>query len=416
MSGIVFEVNNGLASENCQKLYLDPMTADVHFVFSMSAKNISSHKIILSVGSPVFHAMFYGSLPEKGDVVIKDASPGAFKEFLQFFYLSKVQLSSEHIFQVANLCKKYAVNEGLKLCEAPIMQSLTINNMCTGYAAALLLNMKIVIEFCERKIKQEATKILKSADFLDCDHMLLDKILQLVSSKCSALDIVGTLMAWAKAECIREKMPGIPANLREQLNHSYHRIPFHELSHEQFARHIVMYPGFFTNTDLETIVLKILSKKAHMSALTYPEPLVRRLDCDRQVDNSSVDFYIHLSMPNSSFFIANKDLFLTELYLAKSSLPNDLVGQVTIFPRSQPISTEHEFVLSSGKETHLILPTPVKIDANTEYGIRLNAPMGSIGFKRRPLNQCVKLRDDINIRFINDQGMVTRLVFQQPIG
>lgn len=52
---------------------------------------------------------------------------------------------------------------------------------------------------------------------------------------------------------------------------------------------------------------------------------------------------------------------------------------------------------------------PVAIDANIECGIRLNASIKNIGFKRRPLNQAIKLNNDIKIRFCNDKGIVTVL-------
>lgn len=417
----VFLKSVDVARRCTEKLYLNSKTADVHFVFGTDPAHIQevpAHKNVLSTGSQVFNAMFYGPCKELGDILIRDASAEAFKEFLQMFYLNKVRLTSEHIADVANLCKKYEVDDGLKACEGPFKRSLTNSDMCSGLGIAILLEMSNIINFCEREIKENAEEILKTSDFLDCDRKLFNRILQLVPLKCNALTLVEASMAWPKAECERKMILPTPANLRKQLNDSISWIPFHELTKEQFELHMTTYEEFFINRDLQSIILKTMelwTKKKLMNTWTYPEEQLRRLDCDRQVANSSVYFSINVPMPYSSFFVSNRTLILTEFFIAKSSLPVDLVCLVTISTRCRFSLIEQEFVLSSDKEAHIILQKAISIDADAEYGIRFSAAVKSIGFKRKPLNQIVKLQENINIRFINDKGIVTRLVFQQSV-
>ncbi|XP_055305932.1 BTB/POZ domain-containing protein 3-like [Sitodiplosis mosellana] len=167
MADNVFD--NHLTRNKSENLYLDSKTADVKFVFGAGTDHVETvpaHKSILSIVSPMFDKMFYGSLPEPGDVPIVDASAAAFKEFLQFFYLNKVQLTPEHIIDVSNLCKKYELVEGLAICENPLQKSFSIDEMCSGYALAILLEITNTIQFCEKKIKLNAEAILKSTSFL----------------------------------------------------------------------------------------------------------------------------------------------------------------------------------------------------------------------------------------------------------
>lgn len=133
---------------NCGRLYLDSKTADVHFIFgadSSPCERIPAHKNILSVGSPAFEAMFYGSLIEKGDVQIVDATAAEFKEFLQFFHRSKVQLTNKNIVNVTYLCKKYEMTDALQICETFFQQNLFINDVCEVYSLASFLEL----ESCE---------------------------------------------------------------------------------------------------------------------------------------------------------------------------------------------------------------------------------------------------------------------------
>lgn len=167
------------------ELYLNPKGADVNFVFDADTdhpQKLPAHKIILSLDSPVYDRMFFGSMQEKGDVLIVDATIAAFKEFLQFFYCNEVSLSSINVIYVTNLCKKSEMNEFLKPCETALQDSLAMNDMCWGYSIAQLLEQENLSRFCEEKIKTYAAKIITSESFLECDIKILSKILAMVSS------------------------------------------------------------------------------------------------------------------------------------------------------------------------------------------------------------------------------------------
>ena len=56
---------------------------DSTYVFSGKPEMIQSHKFMLISASPVFWSMFCGELNEKGDIVVSDVEPQAFKEMLR---------------------------------------------------------------------------------------------------------------------------------------------------------------------------------------------------------------------------------------------------------------------------------------------------------------------------------------------
>lgn len=85
----------------------------MHFVFEVDdvEKRVAVHKCILSAGSPVFHAMFYGKLKKNGDGKIGDASAKRFADFLSF-YLSEVKINKENVVEIMDLSNKYDIPEG----------------------------------------------------------------------------------------------------------------------------------------------------------------------------------------------------------------------------------------------------------------------------------------------------------------
>lgn len=95
-----------------QKLYLDDKTADICFLFETNGGGIDripAHKLILTTGSQVFETMFYGSIPEGNEVKISNGNSAAFKEFLQFFYLDEITMTTENIADVINFVKQYGI-------------------------------------------------------------------------------------------------------------------------------------------------------------------------------------------------------------------------------------------------------------------------------------------------------------------
>ncbi|XP_031633721.1 BTB/POZ domain-containing protein 6-A-like, partial [Contarinia nasturtii] len=267
MSTKVFKGNNKLLMRSGERLYLHSKTADMSFVFEIDGdltEHVPAHKIMLSAGSPVFEAMFFGSIKETGDVQIVDASPAAFREFLQFFYLGSVQLTPENIFTVTNLCHKYEVADGLLLCETGMLKTLSVtDNMCSGYELALLLELQKVIKFCEQKITESLEGVLNSIDFLNCNEVMLKRIVQLVQlSKGSASLIVNGCMAWANNKCQQKNVETTTENLKKEFGSLLVEIPslVAELSKEEFAQFAVSNKGLLSDIDLERIILSLMMR------------------------------------------------------------------------------------------------------------------------------------------------------------
>ncbi|XP_031633828.1 uncharacterized protein LOC116347390 [Contarinia nasturtii] len=520
MNGKIYTVTNKSTTQVCTKLYLDARTSDVNFVVEFNADHsvtIPAHKSILSIGSNVFDAMFYGPMKEKGDIKIVDAPADAFEEFLQFFYLQKVRLTSKNVVPVTKLCHKYELVDGLKSCGATLQKSLTVDNVCTVYELAVLLELANTIKLCKQKIKehpdevlkstgfmecnqetmsdllelvtlqcnagafvnscmawarnkceqrgvvitpenlrdefdlftivliddilmknlknipctgyaaavhldletvvksyehhiqQNPNTILKSDDFLKCDRKTLDKILELASSKCSPSTVVDASMAWAKAECVRNGLQETPAYLRAQLNDSFHRIPFSDLDKEQFSQHVSGYKRFFNEDDLETIIMQTKSKKAKR---TETAEIIR---CNLRGKKSSS----YISMPFECTVKLNTILHLTEILIGQinGTLSADMNVNATITLRGrksgQPLQLGN-INLSSAFETKIIVPVPVVINPNQEYVLKIDAARWSRGYFVTLTKTVNWKQGDVEIKFSPHSGLISGLVFERP--
>ena len=77
---------------------------------SESKEVISAHKFVLSIGSPVFEAMFYGELAETRDSIeLPDCEYESLLELFRYMYSDEVNLSGSNVMEVLYLAKKYMV-------------------------------------------------------------------------------------------------------------------------------------------------------------------------------------------------------------------------------------------------------------------------------------------------------------------
>lgn len=261
--------------------------------------------------------------------------------------------------------------------------------------------MENIAKYCEKEMKVNATEILKSLDFLNCNHHLFDRILQLVSSECSASDIFDGCIAWAKAKCERERLEVTSVNLRTQLKNSFDRIRFEALSQQRFNQCIKTYEHMFSSTELVAIILKRAEKTS-------------TLVCDRRYENMiSIQPTIN---PITNEFISNTKLLLKKFHIAALASPITS-RDATVFlhnVQTQATITLGTVQLNSNGETCFVLPFHVAIEPKVKYGIRFNFPDARTPlYERRYLRDQVTFECGVKVNFGTGSDMITSLDFER---
>lgn len=144
-------------------------TSDVHIVqFIFERENgvtkIPANKAVLAASSVVFDAMLFGDLREDGDVPIVDATPEAFKEFLQLFY-GQVELTMHNIADVLKLVDKYGVVNCSTNCVEFLKQNLTTDDILWGLHLAVKYHFDDLREHCKLEIQRNYFKVFDMINF-----------------------------------------------------------------------------------------------------------------------------------------------------------------------------------------------------------------------------------------------------------
>lgn len=278
MNSIVYK--NVLSLRDCETFYLNRRNCDVFFVFHANGRiyeKVPAHKSILAVISTVFDDLFYGATAVRGDIVnVCDTTADVFKEFLQFFYLSTVQLTAKNFFNVMQLVAKYGIeNCVLDACSELCEITITLDNICWGYELAILFEHIELQEFCKKFISENAQKIFQSASFLHCESNVLRSIVELDSLECDELTVFDGCLAWAQNACHRERRHNDDTegqHLRQQLGDIFYEIRFGYMNVEDFYKRYCLYKGLFSLDEFEDIISMIALKGKYQSKIFNTRP------------------------------------------------------------------------------------------------------------------------------------------------
>ncbi|RXG71584.1 BTB/POZ domain-containing protein 6-A [Armadillidium vulgare] len=139
-----------------------------------------AHKLILAMASPVFEAMFYGSLADKDEkpIEILDVQPQAFRALLKYLYTDEINfLSFDQVCEICYAAKKYMIPPLVEECTKYIWKDLHPGNVCRAFAFVRLFEEPRLLEQCMQMIKTLTEDVVRDQSFEEVDTNTLKAIL-----------------------------------------------------------------------------------------------------------------------------------------------------------------------------------------------------------------------------------------------
>lgn len=407
---------NRQLSVKMKRLYLHAETADVFFVFENEV--VPAHKNLLAIGSDVFFTMFYGSLKENKEIVIVDATISAFKEFLQFFYLSRVKLTMENICDVMNLGEKYDVTICQLTCEKFLKEMLNVDNVCVAYNLAILFEFDDLRQFCVEKITANADRIFQTSAFLDCSKSVLSHILTLDTLTCPEIEVFHACMAWVRNAANQDVIT--KEHIQSSMGDLFYEIRFGAMTIEEFASLSPMYGQLFSFDEYQDIVQMIVSKQFQSNFFKNQSRQIHWnsdaiIECDRSMNEPIENVYLRYT--ETTTFITNTLLLLGELVFSPLYLRKELPIEVTIYEVAADGMSNILCVQQTELRTvnigsyALSLAKPVMIKPGMKYKIQFDR--GFPNSKGRKLRSHVQIDSNINIQFTGSAGPILRFRFNR---
>ncbi|XP_055347876.1 BTB/POZ domain-containing protein 6-like isoform X2 [Paramacrobiotus metropolitanus] len=204
-----------------------------------AARVFKAHKYIVSIRSPVFYRMFYGSVPEKGPQVdIPDCIPDAFANMLSCMYtdaVDKDNLTMDNVFPTIRCADKYDLPQLTAICSDFVAAQLNAQNCIAILEQAVQWQADHVVEECLQLVEMETDLILRSESFTTITHDILKMILQRRVLSAEENVVYMAVDRWAVEACKRNGLEPSGGNCRQVLSDALFLVRFPLLSGPQLA-------------------------------------------------------------------------------------------------------------------------------------------------------------------------------------
>ena len=226
---------------------------------------ISAHKLVLSISSPVFEAMFYGELAETTDSIeLPDCEYESLLELLRYMYSDDVILSGSNVMGVLYLAKKYMVPSLAEKCTEYLKNNLDPSNVFSILPSAQKYEEKSLVDRCWKVIDKQTGEAVKSEAFATIERCLLEAVVVRDTLNIKEVDLFKAVNLWATNECERQGLTTNGENKRRTLGESIVKgIRFPVMKQDEFAN-IVLESKILTPEEV------IAFFKYYSSALNSP--------------------------------------------------------------------------------------------------------------------------------------------------
>ena len=166
---------------------------------------IPAHKVVLSICSPVFFAMFCGELAERSDSIdLLDCEYEGVMEMLRYMYSGKAEINENNVMQVLYVTKKYLVDSLADECVLFLREKLDPSNVFCVLSHALQYDEKVLVDQCWEVIDRETEEALKSEGFETIQRSLLEAVVKRDTLTATEIDLFKAVDLWATKECYRQ--------------------------------------------------------------------------------------------------------------------------------------------------------------------------------------------------------------------
>lgn len=244
-----------------KRFYKNEKYSDVEFMLTDRDGNacvIPAHRFLLMSRSNVFEPMLYGDMKEGHKVNITDVSAEAFEEFLQFFYLEKVNLTMHNIGEVLKLIDKYNTRTSdFPSCEKFMTQSVSESSAYEYYALALSFNLSSEVkEVFEKILGQNRRLVFDLGDDVSKSRLVISSMLQSDEFVGEEIDIFKDVIA-------------TPQNIKDELGDLIKYIRFPIMSSKALIDCMKEHPLLLTQEELIDITDYVVHGTPMSQAVVY---------------------------------------------------------------------------------------------------------------------------------------------------
>ena len=224
-------------------IFNNNLFTDVKFVVpkavseGQSKQVISAQKLVLSISSPVFEAMFYGELADTTDSIeLPDCEYDSLLELFRYIYSDEVNLSGSNVTGVLYLAKKYMVPSLADKCTEFLEHNLDPSNVFSILTSAQKYEEKNLVDQCWKVIDEQTEEAVKSDRFATIERSLLEAVVARDTLTIEEVELFKAVDLWATKQCEKQGLAADGATKRRILGEDVTKgIRFPTMKQDDFA-------------------------------------------------------------------------------------------------------------------------------------------------------------------------------------
>lgn len=178
-----------LLSSNLRQLVNEPRMSDVTFRCGKSRQPVHACRALLAVRSPVFRAMFFGGIPEAGDVTLDDVEAEDLLVALAYMYAGELSLDGNNVMSVLYVAKKYQVTGLQHACVQFVKERLTPADACQLLQRTMLLEDDELRRGVLEYVAQNARAVFECDEFALLGAEIVSQIVSLDELYCDEVPL-----------------------------------------------------------------------------------------------------------------------------------------------------------------------------------------------------------------------------------
>ncbi|CAC5375769.1 BTBD3_6 [Mytilus coruscus] len=348
---------------------------------------IKAHKYMLSSRSAVFHTMFEGSLPEKGDIKIPDIDENTFRDILKYMYCDQITITNDNVKEILYAADKYMLAAVKRECETVLKQTAQSEHatkaLQTGYQHNLLDLQRESLDYIEINTKE----CLLSEYALSLSRDCLGLILNSDYLNCTETDICHFIIKWGKHQCKLANLEPSGGNIRDVLGNNLYMIRFQDVDMKLFSKKIAV-SGLLTNDETVSIYQSHFGEVSKIFSNIPRYPVTQR-------ETYTVNRYEQISQPmattgiQSIIFLSDNDIWLKGVHIflpyveqsygygySTGTVSNNINLSIQILNDSNEEKIRHDQRMTYGQNYDKVLEVnfskPVHINSRRDYTIQMN--------------------------------------------
>jgi len=187
----------GLSRDLCAGLFSDEATSDV--TLCVQGERLPAHRALLAARSPVFRAMFFGSMKERcqDEVEVSTFAAPTMRLLLRFVYAGCLEdVHLEDMVPLMACADHYGVSVLRDTIGNHLRDSITPETACTVLALARSYQQEAVTERYLAFILTHAQQVTRTEGFLHLDAAVLAKVLEADEARIEEIDLFKALVRW----------------------------------------------------------------------------------------------------------------------------------------------------------------------------------------------------------------------------